>query len=371
MATRTQWRAAAGSVPRGPSGARQAVGGGAAAPRAQRRRAGQRLRRRARGRRPAPSSPSSVTAGRRACSSTSRRTTSTSPRSRCSRRRSRTGRARSSSPRTTAACATRCASTGGSTCDGATLAPRRPLTPGRPFDSGAAPLRRSAPITAAVLAVVALGATSASAQTSGPALRVHAIFSGGQRTNFHAGQVLMLDVRNAGGRRVSQVCWSPAPISRPACSASRLAAPQASPNTVTATLDDGTTLRRTFIAHRAATRVGGRLAVPATITCADVTLFGNYDRRRQRSLDPPRDGPPWRARRAVQPHRPRQDLHVGLRHQRGRVRQRALRRRVRRRRAQKCGRPARAVADGATIPRLSGAAGCTPVDRPVRHALER
>jgi hypothetical protein len=147
-------------------------------------------------------------------------------------------------------------------------------------------LRRTAPIAAALLAALSLGATSASAQTAAPTLRVHAIFSGGQSTSFHAGQVLMVDVRNAGGRRVSQVCWSPAPISRPACSASRIAAPQPGPNTVTATLDDGTTFRQTFTAHRPATRVGGRLAVPATITCADVTLFGNYDRRRQRSRDP-------------------------------------------------------------------------------------
>ncbi len=131
-----------------------------------------------------------------------------------------------------------------------------------------------------------VGPSAASAQTSGPSLRLHAIFSGGQSTNFHAGQVLMADVRNSGGRRVTQVCWSPAPIARPACSPSRLAGPQPGPNTVTLTLDDGTTLTRTFTAHRPATRVGGRLAVPATIRCADVTLFGNYDRRRGRSRDP-------------------------------------------------------------------------------------
>jgi hypothetical protein len=35
-----------------------------------------------------------------------------------------------------------------------------------------------------------------------------------------------------------------------------------------------------------ATRVGGPIAVPATIRCQDVTLFGNYDQRRRRSLDP-------------------------------------------------------------------------------------
>jgi hypothetical protein len=147
-------------------------------------------------------------------------------------------------------------------------------------------LRRTAVLAMAALATATLGVATASAQTRAPALRVHAIFAGGQETNFHAGQVLMADVRNAGGRRITQVCWSPAPIARPACSASRLAAPQPGPNRVTATLDDGTTFTQTFTAHRPATRVGGRLAVPATITCADLTLFGNYDRRRQRSLDP-------------------------------------------------------------------------------------
>jgi hypothetical protein len=52
------------------------------------------------------------------------------------------------------------------------------------------------------------------------------------------------------------------------------------------TLTDGTKLSRTFTAHAPATKVGGPRAVPATITCQDVTLFGNYDQRRHRSRDP-------------------------------------------------------------------------------------
>jgi hypothetical protein len=147
-------------------------------------------------------------------------------------------------------------------------------------------MRRSTAACALAALATALGATSASAQTPAPSLRIHAIFAGGQGDDFHAGQVLMADVPRAGGRKIAQVCWSPAPIARPACSGSRMAAPQPGPNTVTVTLDDGTKLTRTFTAHRPATRVGGRLAVPATISCADVTLFGNYDRRRQRSRDP-------------------------------------------------------------------------------------
>ena len=146
-------------------------------------------------------------------------------------------------------------------------------------------MRRTATIAAVVIAAAALGATSASAQTPAPGLRVHAVFSGAQTTNFHAGQVLIVDLPRASGQ-ITQVCWSPAPIARPACSPSRLAAPQPGPNTITVTLADGRTLTRTFTAHLPATRVGGRLAVPATITCADVTLFGNYDRRRGRSFTP-------------------------------------------------------------------------------------
>jgi hypothetical protein len=137
--------------------------------------------------------------------------------------------------------------------------------------------------TAAALAAL----TPAVASAQSPALRVHAIFSGGQSTNFHVGQVLDVDVRNAGGRTLSQVCLTPAPIARPACSASRNAAPsQAGPTTVAVTLSDGTKLTRTFTTHAPATKVGGSRAVPATITCQDVTLFGNYDQRRRRSRDP-------------------------------------------------------------------------------------
>jgi hypothetical protein len=139
-------------------------------------------------------------------------------------------------------------------------------------------------VTGAVLALAALSPAVASAQA--PALRVHAIFSGGQSTSFHVGQVLDIDVRNAGGPRITQMCMTPAPIARPACSAARNAAPsQAGPTTVQVTLADGTKLSRTFTAHAPATKVGGPRAVPATITCQDVTLFGNYIQRRHRSAD--------------------------------------------------------------------------------------
>jgi hypothetical protein len=139
----------------------------------------------------------------------------------------------------------------------------------------------------AALAVAALSPGAASAQAPRPALRIHAIFSGAQSTRFHVGQVLFVDVRNAGRRKLTQVCFTPAPIARPACGTVRTAAPsQVGPTTVTATLDDGTKLTQAFTALAPASRVGGPIAVPATIRCQDMTLFGNYDRRAHRSRDP-------------------------------------------------------------------------------------
>jgi hypothetical protein len=142
-------------------------------------------------------------------------------------------------------------------------------------------------VAGALLAGAALSPAVASAQSQPPSLRLHAIFAGGRSTNFHAGEVLFVDVSNAGGRKIAQVCFSPAPIARPACGTVSTAAPsQVGPTTVAITLNDGTKLTKTFTVHGPATKVGGPRAVPATITCRDLTLFGNYDRRRGRSRDP-------------------------------------------------------------------------------------
>ncbi|MEA2381639.1 MAG: hypothetical protein QOH72_1610 [Solirubrobacteraceae bacterium] len=143
-------------------------------------------------------------------------------------------------------------------------------------------------LVGALAAGAALTPAVASAQAPSAALRVHAIFTGGgDRSTFHLGEVLFTDVPNAGGRKLTQVCFSPAPISRPGCSASRVAAPSALGATaITATLSDGTKLTRTISVIEAAKRVGGPRAVPATITCRAVTLFGNYDQRRHKSRDP-------------------------------------------------------------------------------------
>ena len=149
---------------------------------------------------------------------------------------------------------------------------------------------RPTAIRAVVGALIAGAAPSpavASAQSQSPSLRLHAIFAGGRASSFHAGEVLFADVSNAGGRKITQVCFTPAPIARPACGTVSTAAPsQVGPTTVSITLSDGTKLTKAFTVHAPATKVGGPRAVPATITCQDVTLFGNYDQRRHRSRDP-------------------------------------------------------------------------------------
>jgi hypothetical protein len=141
-------------------------------------------------------------------------------------------------------------------------------------------------VVGALIAAAALTPAVASAQSQSPSLRIHAIFTGsGDRSTVHIGEVLFTDVSNAGGRKLTQICYSPAPIARPACGAARTAAPsQGGPTTVTATLSDGTKLTRTLTVISAATKVGGSRAVPATITCQDVNIYGNYDRRRHRSI---------------------------------------------------------------------------------------
>jgi hypothetical protein len=119
-----------------------------------------------------------------------------------------------------------------------------------------------------------------------PSLSVHAIFSGGQTQNIHAGQALMAQVRDSGGQGVRSICWDPAPIGRAACGTTPIAAPAApGPQKVVVTLSDQSTLTKTIDVLPPATRFGGTRMVPATITCAKVGLYGNYDRRRHRSRD--------------------------------------------------------------------------------------
>ena len=175
----------------------------------------------------------------------------------------------------------------------------------------------------ALLALAAVSPAVASAQS--PALLRPRDLLRRPGEELPRGQALQVDVRNAGGRKVTQVCMTPAPIARAACSAATTIAPSAAgPTTVQATLADGTKFSQTFTVLAPATKVGGSRAVPATITCQDVTLFGNYDRRTAlaRSVRGREEGHPGRP---LQLHRPREDLHVGLRDEQGRVRDAVLR----------------------------------------------
>jgi hypothetical protein len=149
-------------------------------------------------------------------------------------------------------------------------------------------MRRLILLIAAVPLLIAgaLAIPSAAPAAGGPTLQLHAIFTGGQNHHFHAGQVLQALVRNSGGQKVTQICWTPAPIGRPSCSAVNTGAPAAAgPLTVTATLSDQSTLTAHTTVLAPATKVAGSRMVPSTITCNRVGLYGNYDRRRHRSRD--------------------------------------------------------------------------------------
>jgi hypothetical protein len=129
-------------------------------------------------------------------------------------------------------------------------------------------------------------AVAAALAAAAPTVSLHAIFSGGQTDRIHAGQVLFAGVRNSGGQGIRSICWEPAPIARPACGTARTGAPAAAGSQrVVVTLSDASTLTKTIRILPPATRFGRTHMVPAHIACRSVGLYGNYDRRRHRSLD--------------------------------------------------------------------------------------
>jgi hypothetical protein len=118
-----------------------------------------------------------------------------------------------------------------------------------------------------------------------PTVSLHAIFSGGQKDNIHAGQVLFAGVRDSGGQGVREICWDPAPIGRPACGTARTGAPAAAgPQRVIVTLSDASTLTKTIRVLPPATRFGRTHMVPSHIVCESAGLYANWDRRRKRSI---------------------------------------------------------------------------------------
>jgi hypothetical protein len=143
-----------------------------------------------------------------------------------------------------------------------------------------------APIPALIAtAAIATPATAAPPTGAAPSLSVHAIFGGGT-TNLRVGQTLIAIVRNSGGQRIRQICWDPAPIGRPACSAASTGAPALGGiQHVVVTLSDASTLTTSFRVGAPATRFNGPKMAPSHIVCDSVGLFGNYDRKHHRSVD--------------------------------------------------------------------------------------
>jgi hypothetical protein len=130
---------------------------------------------------------------------------------------------------------------------------------------------------AAVTAVALLGSAGVvTAAATAPQVRVHAIFGG---TGAHVGQVLDVRTKGRTSAKVSQICWEPAPIGRPACSASVDGAPSATGTTkLTLKLADGTELHKSIAVSPAYIHRGGHGgsdAAPGHVSCAGLTLYGN------------------------------------------------------------------------------------------------
>lgn len=140
-------------------------------------------------------------------------------------------------------------------------------------------------------ATAAASAAVASAATS-PPVSAHAIFDGGAKAPFRVGQVL--DLVAVGGRRgpgtITKVCFSPAPIARPACSR----APEGAPSAVgTTKITVSFSRRAPYVLNvrvlAAATKIGGNgggLAVPATISCPSLPLYGTVNGLRTKNEKP-------------------------------------------------------------------------------------
>ncbi|MFL6115627.1 MAG: hypothetical protein ACJ786_30405, partial [Catenulispora sp.] len=108
---------------------------------------------------------------------------------------------------------------------------------------------------------------------SPPRVLVHAIFGG---HGAHVGQILYV-VPSHG--KMTQLCWDPAPIDRPACSRARMGAPSTVGKTrLIMRLADGSLLSRVIRVTPAYTRTGGHGgsdAVAGHVGCPTVTLTGN------------------------------------------------------------------------------------------------
>ena len=115
---------------------------------------------------------------------------------------------------------------------------------------------------------------------SGGTIQVHALFSGGKTSGFTVGQPLGVTYVDASGQtREKQVCWSPAPIEQPSCTASGTgAANVVGPQTITVQLTNGQSVKTTFNVAAAPTTLGSGSSntppVPYTVV-KPVTLTGD------------------------------------------------------------------------------------------------
>jgi hypothetical protein len=136
-------------------------------------------------------------------------------------------------------------------------------------------MTRSRTILSLIAAALLVPAAAVAATPSG--LDVHAIFAGGHGGDRHAGAPLFVSYHH-GYVHSTKVCWTPAPVDRPACSTSKFGVPaRAGTQKLTLTLSNGKTLSASLKVGAAATKVPGNSGGPAQpmqVTCA-TTLYGN------------------------------------------------------------------------------------------------
>jgi hypothetical protein len=135
----------------------------------------------------------------------------------------------------------------------------------------------------AALAGALLTAATAGAATAPRLATVHAIFDSSAGPPFQVGQVLDVVARRSGKTSpgaVRRVCFTPAPIARPACSSSTMAAPSAAGTTrITVSFTRHAPVALHVKVRPAATKVGaltkagGSIAVPASVTCTSLSLY--------------------------------------------------------------------------------------------------
>jgi hypothetical protein len=141
--------------------------------------------------------------------------------------------------------------------------------------------RTRTPLLAMSLAAaVLLGLPATGPAQTAPAIEVHALFSGGRASGFTVGTPLGVQYSDPSGQtREQQVCWTPAPIDLPSCTATGTGAPaQAGTQRITVQLTNGQSVSTSFAVAAAATQLGSGTTnappVPYTVTCA-TELYGN------------------------------------------------------------------------------------------------